>query len=69
MKIRCKNCGAQYFIKDELITEKGIRVKCGKCGYTFVIRKKIKKKEFSEKRIGLEPSFEKRASEISEAYS
>ena len=41
MKIRCKNCGTQYFIKDELVTEKGIKVKCGKCGYTFIIRKKI----------------------------
>ncbi|NPA15105.1 MAG: hypothetical protein GXO44_00990 [Deferribacteres bacterium] len=47
MKIRCKNCGAQYFIKDELITEKGIRVKCGKCGYTFVIKKRIRKRELS----------------------
>ncbi len=40
MRIRCKGCGAQYFVKDDLITEKGIRVRCSKCGTTFIVKKR-----------------------------
>ncbi len=43
MRIRCKGCGTTYFIKDELVTEKGIKVKCSKCGTTFIIKKKTSK--------------------------
>ena len=40
MYVKCKRCGTRYFIKDELVDEKGVRVKCAKCGTVFIVRKR-----------------------------
>lgn len=50
MQIRCKKCGTKYYVKDELITEKGIKVRCSKCGTTFILKKKRSEPKPSEEK-------------------
>jgi predicted Zn finger-like uncharacterized protein len=39
MIITCPNCGARYKVRDDLISEKGKRVKCKKCTAVFRVNK------------------------------
>ena len=45
MKVTCPNCGTSYHIRKELITPKGLKLICKKCGHAFVVRLKEKKRE------------------------
>ncbi len=39
MRIDCEQCGAAYSIDDALITERGVRAQCPKCGHQKVVKK------------------------------
>ncbi len=43
MKITCPNCGTSYHLRKELITSKGLKLVCKKCGHAFVVRLKEKR--------------------------
>ena len=36
MRIDCESCGSAYSIDDALISDKGVRAQCPKCGTSFV---------------------------------
>ncbi len=37
MRFRCESCGAQYAIADEKLGQKGVRVRCKKCGEVITV--------------------------------
>ncbi|HEY4220276.1 MAG TPA: zinc-ribbon domain-containing protein [Myxococcota bacterium] len=39
MRIDCEQCGAAFSIDDALITERGVRAQCPKCGKQRVVKK------------------------------
>ena len=39
MRIDCDSCGAVYAIDDSLISERGVRAQCPRCGHQKVVRK------------------------------
>jgi predicted Zn finger-like uncharacterized protein len=39
MRIDCEQCGAAYSIDDALITDRGVRAQCPKCGHQKVVKK------------------------------
>ncbi|NOY53984.1 MAG: hypothetical protein GXP58_10280 [Deltaproteobacteria bacterium] len=51
MRIHCKQCGKEYRVRKEYLTEEGIRAKCRKCG--AVLRIRLRKKETSGAGKGL----------------
>jgi len=38
MRFRCESCAAQYAIADEKLGQKGVRVRCKKCGEIITVR-------------------------------
>ena len=38
MKFYCDQCNAQYFIADEKIGAKGVKVRCKRCGHVIVLK-------------------------------
>jgi len=38
MRFRCDQCNAQYAIADEKVGDKGVRVRCKKCGHIITVR-------------------------------
>jgi len=45
MRITCPNCGTAYHLKKELITPKGLKLVCKRCGHVFVVRLKDEKSQ------------------------
>ncbi len=45
MKITCPNCGTSYHLRKELITPKGLKLVCKKCGHAFVVKLKEQESE------------------------
>ena len=39
MRIECESCGAAYAIDDSLISDRGVRAQCPRCGHQKVVRK------------------------------
>jgi predicted Zn finger-like uncharacterized protein len=38
MKFQCDSCSAQYFIADEKVGDRGVKVKCKRCAHVIVVR-------------------------------
>ncbi len=49
MRIQCKQCGKEYRVKKESLTEEGIRAKCRRCGAILRIRLQKKELPFNSK--------------------
>lgn len=35
MIVKCEQCQTRFKIPDEKVTDKGVKVRCNKCGHTF----------------------------------
>src|SRR5688572_20762263 len=38
MKFSCDQCHAQYMIADEKVGDRGVKVKCKKCGHVIIVK-------------------------------
>ena len=41
MKFSCEKCGANYLLPDEKIGERGVRVRCKKCGHINLVQRTL----------------------------
>ena len=39
MIVKCEQCQTKFKIPDDKVTEKGVKVRCTKCGHTFRVKK------------------------------
>lgn len=39
MIVECDKCSTRFRIADERVTERGVKVRCGRCGHVFVVRR------------------------------